>query len=100
MSPLNWRTVTNERDSRFMVKGTELSRAIIPGFNSRFMLYDVRCYVWCDASQRNEADRTYCIRDAATVSDEQVRDGVRPAIVWRGESEEEAILWCKTQNSC
>ena len=42
-----------------------------------------------------EHDRAYVVRDASTVSDAQVRDGVRPSIVARFDDLDEAIDFCR-----
>jgi hypothetical protein len=88
---LNWRSLTSDRDSRhtFMVTGTELSVAPVPGYQSRFCLYEVRSY---DAA--GEADRVFRVRDAATVTLAQVREGVRPAVVGTFDSEDAALAFC------
>jgi hypothetical protein len=86
---LTWRTVTHSQDSRFMVTGTELSRTIVPGTLSRFQICEHRSY---DIDRM--PDRRYAIRDAATVSDEQVREGVRPRIVQWFPDELAALEWC------
>lgn len=75
---LNWRTIAGANHPRFLVKGTELASAVIPDCLSRFVVYEIRTY---DAE--NNADRCYVIRDAHTVSDDQLREGVRPAIIAR-----------------
>ena len=89
---LNWRTVTHSQSSKFLVKGTELSNAIVPGTSSRFQLCEIRSY---DADKN--ADRRYAVRDAATVSDEDVRNGVRPRIVKWFDDDRAAQEWCLTQ---
>jgi hypothetical protein len=72
-----------------MVTGTELSRTIVPGTLSRFQICEHRSY---DIDRM--PDRRYAIRDAATVSDEQVREGVRPRIVQWFPDELAALEWC------
>lgn len=89
MSGLDWRVVTQSNDRKFMVKNTVLARAFVPDTHFRFLLEEVRCY---DAE--NNADRFYRVRDAATVSDEQVRNGKESETVYRCETEAEAIAWC------
>lgn len=80
---LSWRTITPSNNPKFTVKGTELAQAIVPGTNSRFAIVEVRTI---------DADRflsvTYYVRDAKTVSDAEVRDGIKPKIVFRGDLDE------------
>lgn len=42
-------------------------------------------------------DRHYYVRDAATVSDAQVRDGVRPSVVFRSDDLDGAIRFCQEE---
>lgn len=84
-----WRSVTPSNDRRFMVTGTELSNRLVPGTLSRYQLCEVRAY---DAERH--ADRRYAVRDAATVTDEQVREGKRPAIVRWFDHEDSALNFC------
>lgn len=89
-----WRTVTPSNDSRFLVRGTELSVMIVPGTLSRFQLCEVRTY---ETGEPFPHGRKYAIRDAATVSDEQVREGKRPAIIKWFPDELAALEWCAEQ---
>lgn len=72
---------------KFLVKGTELSQALC-GPNKRYALIEVRCY-----DKDNHADRFYRIRDAATVSDEDVKSGKRPKIVFETEHYNAALKY-------
>ena len=83
---LTWRSITASHDSRFMIKGTELSSALC-GPHRRFALIEVRCY-----DVDGFADRRYRLRDATLVTLEEVRNGRRPPIVWEGATYEEAML--------
>lgn len=83
---LSWRTVTPSTDPKFMINGTELSVAIIPDTLSRFAVYEVR--VW---RSEHDFDRQYLLRDAHTVSDDDLRSGKRPAVIGRYGDFEEAI---------
>lgn len=78
---LEWRSLVPTTSSSFLVKGTELSCAVVPGTGWRFMLYEVRCY-----GPDREPDRRYRLRDAASVCDADVREGKRPGVCWEGES--------------
>lgn len=94
MSALRWRTVTGKRDSRFLVRGTELATAVVPGCSHRFVLCEIRAY---PSGNYAEPDRAYCVRDAHGVTDAQVRERVRPPIVARFDTEAEALAWCAAQ---
>jgi hypothetical protein len=89
---LQWRSVTPSNHPKFLVKGTELSAAIVPGTLSRFQICEVRTY---DAD--GHADRQCVIRDAATVTDAQMREGKRSAIVKWFPDELAALEWCALQ---
>jgi hypothetical protein len=91
---LSWRTVTHSQSDRFLVAGTELSKAIVPGTLSRFQLCEIRTY---DRGEDFPHGRRYAIRDAATVSDADVREGKRPAIVASFRDELAALEWCAEQ---
>lgn len=70
---MNWHPVTLSNSPKYMVKGTELNRAIVPGYQSRYALVEIRTY-----DEDGNADRGYSVRDAATVTDEDVRNGKKP----------------------
>ena len=91
---LEWASVTSSRDSRFMVKGVELANAIVPETLCRFQVCEHRAY-----TAQREPDVIYRVRDAETVSDAQVRDGIRPAIVQSFKTLESALDWCKSQTA-
>ena len=67
---LDWRTIRNSRDPKFMVKGHELESCIPSGFLSRFRIVSVRTY---DVDRY--ADVFYRVYDAETVTDADVRAG-------------------------
>lgn len=90
---LNWRTITPAHDPRFLTKGTELSFAIVPLTAHRFGISEVRSYT--REGNALECDRIYCVRDAAAVNDADVRAGMRPPIVGRFASEDEALAFCE-----
>jgi hypothetical protein len=89
---LRWRTVTHSNDARFLVKGTELNVAIVPGTCSRFQICEVRSR---DAD--GNPDRIYHVRDAHTVTDAQVLERVRPSIVQSFGDFDNAVSWCLLQ---
>lgn len=90
---LNWQTITGSLDPRYMVKGTELAQAILPGNHCRFALVEVRCY---DADRNS--DVTYRVRDAETVTDAEVKSGTRPRVVFEG-SYDDALKFCGVTES-
>lgn len=93
----NWRSIRNSRSSDYMVKGSELSVAVPPGHHSRYAIYEVRCFRPVEPAPiigpREYSDVRYHIRDAGAVSDAQVRDGVRPPVVFRADTLDECITW-------
>jgi hypothetical protein len=88
---LNWRSLPYRRDSFFVV-GTELSTAIVPGTLSRFAIVEVRA---------RDGDRDprlhYSVRDASTVSDEDVKAGRSPRHVKWFDEPDQAVAWCLDQ---
>lgn len=89
---LNWRTVTGERNPRFLVKGTVLANALC-GDNSRFLIEEVRAY------PDGEIDRAYRVRDAHCVTDAEIRDGKRSPVVATFSDEVRAVRWCREQSA-
>jgi hypothetical protein len=83
---MNWKPITPSNSPKFLVKGTELNQAIVPGFNSRYALVEVRTY-----DLDGHADRGYSVRDAATVSDAEVREGKKPKQIAFFNFEDDAI---------
>ena len=75
---------------KLFVTGTELNQALVPGCNSRYAVVEMRRY---DAAR--QADRGYSIRDAATVSDEDVKNGKRPKSIAYFNNEDEMLEYCK-----
>lgn len=86
---LNWQSIVTSYDRNYMVKGTELARALC-GPNSRFAIYEVRTLA-VDPDGKRYSDVQYRVRDAETVSDNQVRHGVRPKIVYTGDTLDAAL---------
>jgi hypothetical protein len=85
---LEWHTVTPSHSPKFMVKGTELNQATVPGTLSRFVVVEVRAY---DADRM--ATTFYQVRDAETVSDADVAAGRRPLVVYYGPDVDAAVAW-------
>ena len=70
-----------------MVEGTELNVTVC-GHLSRFQICEIRH--WIRNGKEQEADRIYFVRDASTVTLEQVREGKRPNVVARFATLDEA----------
>jgi hypothetical protein len=75
-----------------MVKGQELSVAIVPDCLSRFAISEVRVY-----NPDGFPDRAYAVRDASSVSDAEVRAGKRSRVVARFPDEAAAVAYCRAQ---
>lgn len=82
---LNWITVTPSHEPAFGVRGTVLSRAVVPGTLSRFVVAEVRTHT------AQGPDRVYHLEDAATVTDADVAAGKRPRVVGRFDTPEGAV---------
>ena len=85
---MEWVTVTSARNHpscRFLVKGTVLARAVVPGTLGRYVVESVRSYPDGTGGFPGE---TFRLRDADTVTDDEVRDGVAPRAVLTGTEEE------------
>lgn len=85
---LDWHIMIDYRHPKFMVKGHELAQTLY-GPSSRFAIVEVRAMM----ADRSMGTR-YRVRDAQTVSDAEVKAGIRPKIVWEGESFDEAKAYC------
>lgn len=92
---MHWRTTTPRNSHQFLTKGTELASAVVPNTAHRFMLCEVRTIQRVGGEV--EFDREYCVRDAASVSDAEVRSGVRPRIVARFDDPDVAVAYCLAQ---
>lgn len=88
---MHWNTIISSSHSKFMVRGTELSNAIVPMTMHRFQVCEIRTW------DGDESDRTYHVRDAETITDAEIRDGVRPSIVFRHNDLDECVRWCAAQ---
>lgn len=84
-----WRPVTPSNHPKFLVNGTELSNYIVPGTRARYQLCEIRT-----RSADGFPDRKYAVRDAATVSDDDVREGKRSQIVAWFAYEDSALNFC------
>jgi hypothetical protein len=91
----DWRTICPSTNAAHLVRGTELEVSIPAGFLSRFAIYSVRRMEWVSdptlpAGGIWAHDVSYRVRDAATISDAEVKAGVRPKIVGEFKTLEEA----------
>lgn len=86
---MNWRSVTPSNHPKFFVNGTELSTMLLPGLRSRYQICEIRC-----RGADGHPDRRYAVRDASTVTDAEVREGVRSKIVKWFDYEDEVWAWC------
>lgn len=82
----NWRTLCPTNDPKHLVRGTELESCIPDGFLSRFRIVSVRTVGW----ERDDTslsggytvhDVKYRVYDAASVTDAEVREGIKPRSV-------------------
>lgn len=87
---MDYRSITPSNSPKYMVKGTELNQAIVPGYLSRYAIVEVRTY---DADRH--ADRGYSIRDANTVSDADVKAGKKPKQIAFFNFEDDALNYIK-----
>lgn len=84
---LDWRPL-NYEPSRFFVKGTEFAAAFVPGTLSRFAIYETRAH-----DENRQPITVYRLRDAATVTLDEVQAGKRPAIVGTFAEPDEAVKY-------
>jgi hypothetical protein len=82
---LQWRTLIPSSDRRYTVKGHELNQAVC-GQNSRFALIEVR-----SLDKDRHLDLVYRVRDAHTVSDDDIKAGKRPQVVFENYDIDAAI---------
>lgn len=103
---LEWRTLCPSNDPKHLVRGTELEYCIPAGFLSRFKIVSVRTILrdtqWNDDDWQNATrgrimgsrivhDVRYRIRDAATVTDAEIRQGVEPRVIGEFATLDEAL---------
>lgn len=86
---LDWVYDVDFLDGRSEIKGTVLAHAYWPGTHSRFLVEDVRTRE-PHPTRRGETvgGSRYRLRDAATVSDADIRAGKRSQVVASGTLEE------------
>lgn len=77
LGDLQWRTLTDSRSPKFFVKHTRLAVAFYA--RHRFGIYEVRGAADSDGSYADY----YVVTDAETVSDAEVKAGVKPRAVFR-----------------
>lgn len=81
---LSWRSLPYDR-SKYLVAGTEIAAAYVPGTRSRFLIVETRGRPVGDRA----GDVYYALRDAAMVSDDEVRAGKRSQVVgWFADPDE------------
>ena len=102
---LDWRTIVPSREPAHMVRGTELEVCFPAGFLSRFAIYSVRTVQWIrDRDHWNggygEYDVRYRVRDAFTVSDADVKAGVRPKIFGEYATLDDALAAIEPHRHC
>jgi hypothetical protein len=88
---LNWRTITSSTSPKFLVKGTELATAQY-GPHGLFQLCEVRTL-----GADGFPDVRYVVRNALTVTDAEVREGIRSRIVHHAATLDDAIAYCDSQ---
>lgn len=91
---LQWRPILTSADPKFMVKGHVLASALY-GPQNRFLIEEVRAMV-DDAScfEGYYMGVCYRVRDAATVTDAQVRAGQHSKIIGQMETAQAAMAFC------
>ncbi len=90
-SDLQWTTVTDSRSSKFFVKNTELATALVRP-RCRYQICEMRTY---DPSAEWPYGERYEVRDAHSVSDADIKAGVRPHIVFRASTFDEIVAFCE-----
>ena len=89
---LFWNTVTSSYRPNYYTKGTVLSVAYVPGTLARFAVEEVRAY---DAE--GQPTTVYRVRDAETITDEEIVAGKLPAIVYRADDPDTCVEWVRKQ---
>ena len=87
---LQWHQIVKSTDSGYLVSGTELASAYVPNTLSRFKIYEIRGR-WKDGY----ADTTYVVRDAETITMDDIKNGNRPHIVFRNPDLEKCLGFVK-----
>jgi len=82
---LAWRSLPYD-PAKFLVKGTEIAQAIVPGTLSRFAIVETRAL-----DETRVPTLVYRLRDAQTVSDAEIKAGHRPRIVGVFDEPEKAV---------
>lgn len=92
---LDWKTLVPSNDPRHLTRGTEIEACRPEGFASRFAIYSVRTVEreWIEERRMwaSVFDVRYRVRDAETVTLEQVKQGVRPAVFGEFATLDEAL---------
>lgn len=85
---MDWRTITTSRSPKFLVKGTELADALY-GPNNRFLIVETRAL-----DEEGHPTVVYRVRDAATVSDWDIKNGNYSRVVATLDTLEDATDYC------
>jgi len=93
---LAWFTINASTTPISEKDGTELAGTYVAGYGYRFCIISVRKTRWVKDSFLSkggyvELDADYVIRDAYTVSDDEVRHGVRAKVVYRTDDLDKAV---------
>lgn len=88
---LFWHSLDYPRD-KFFVVGTELSQAVVPETLHRFVIVEVRTM-----DSERQPDLRYSVRDALTVSLDDVRAGGRPRQVASFSDPDQAERWARAR---
>lgn len=97
---INWQPLPYEAHKALVV-GTLLTVGFVEGTNKRFGVYERRTRTWDETDKRHYPSVTYDVRDAETASDDDIRAGVLPRVVFRSDDPGDCEKWIKEQiSSC
>lgn len=92
---LNWCTLMRDNNPAFLVKGSELAcLGLIAARASCSMRYARGC-----RAPKASANLSPIAPDACSVSDAEARDGKRPLVTFRCDTDAEALAWCAAQTA-
>ena len=98
---MNWRTLIPSNHPDHLRKGAEIEVAIPDGYFSRFAIYSVRTSEWIKEPGNihggyTQSDCFYRVRDAATVTLDEVRHGIRPNVIGEYKTLDETLAAIET----
>lgn len=93
---LNWRTLPYQ-PHKYEVVGTLLAAAYVQDCGKRFAIYERRTRSWSDEDKHYWPDVTYDVRDAETLSDDDVRMGKPPKAVFTSNDVDACERWVVAQ---